>query len=167
MLISVQIFKFNWKHKSLLVCEMRLLIFLYTWLGVVHEGCFAMESGWHLTIVSHNKRWYFISSFPFLSRIDVTPCLFCLFSFYSHSRNTETSLGGYGMAIWGSKTLIWGSLILFSFALEYFGIFEFFRIRRGNLKIHISVVSPLRVTACLCLIIMFYKFGFPKFTLPK
>jgi hypothetical protein len=45
--------------------------------------------GLNITIVSYNKRCYFISSFPFLSCIDVTPCRFCLFSFSSHSQNTR------------------------------------------------------------------------------
>ena len=56
-----------------------------------------------LTIVSHNKWCYFISSFPFLSRIDVTPCRFCLFPFSPHSRNTGKRLGGWGVAILESK----------------------------------------------------------------
>jgi hypothetical protein len=66
-----------------------------------NEGCYMREVGvvWNLTAVSYNKRCYFTTSFPFLSRIDVTPCRFCLFSFSPHSRNTGTSLGGCGVAI--------------------------------------------------------------------
>jgi hypothetical protein len=72
----------------------------------------------HITVVSYNKRRYFISSFPFLSCIDVTPVCSVSFHFLLIHETREQVLEGVEWKFRNPKCSLVntvGSLTLFPF----------------------------------------------------